>query len=991
MSRQVLTVLFILIIAGTSFIISSCTIPDPLEDFRIVVKGPALGTSFAGRFVNAVDGMPIFSTPVNVKIEGPDKDKVSTLTNVAQTQFRAPSGFLSFALLEDVMPSADNPVEFVVVASADNFVSTSHRFVLTEQGDYSFSLRMVNIERTPPGVAAAVDTNAEASAGVLNQPLVLTTESESEDGSSLGATISLPANTILKDADGNPLEGKLTTSMVQFTTQDEKSVASFPGGFDVSANVDGEMQDLLFFTGGFTAIDITDEEGRSAHTFEDGAMEIQFELDDQLFNPVTGEQVQAGDEIGIWSYNDETGEWTSEGNAVMGAGEESGELRTSFEATHLSYWNLDWHYGNRCSSVLSEFLNDPGFSKTVRVSSTNPSQWYRERTITDEEIIFRNFPMNIPIRLQVSISGVGSVIDTTINVTNCSQEYSFDFADLGIESTVDIVGAVRAYCEDEPDVRFGPSIPVYYKLAEEEEYTYAGVLDGGEITYENLQFGETYQFMGVYEDQPPFISEFTIESLDTIYIEYPLDASFCAGNDPVYNTNLRESTPWGLIERRRNGSSMSFDEPYFAFFNWDGEGNYQIEDQLYPLTWSTFDDQLMMSVPMGLPRVGEFEVYTENNNRYLSYTYDVETSEDDATYSEVYELTTSIDDLEEITNLHWSRYYLLGELFEDDEQIAAPLEYLYYHDEGRGFQPDGWAINEDSTSRFYVYSFQDSLYWDESLWGGERKMIGLSTTPEDTTFAISYENPAGSTIEERYVPLYRERFSHVAMTSISRMVNGVEEESDNWMLFTQVSNNQYFKDGDEINRFSSALYNDDYWLFNVNENPNLRLFNSSWDNDIVALSHNTETDTIVEAFQFVEQDTSLGTTNGGYWRLSERLVDGLPEDLPPDSIRAYLTISRHGYLSSNIWSDDYERYLSGSWKYWFITADNVMWWVMDQDDPVLEADYIRNDTNSFSLTFILDDEEITETYESFEPPEMLRSVPPPGLLTGNYGLFTWTE
>lgn len=98
-------------------------------------------------------------------------------------------------------------------------------------------------------------------------------------------------------------------------------------------------------TGGFTSIELTDDKGNKAATFSN-PMEISMQMSKGAINPETGKAINQGDKIGIWSYETNTGKWTSEGEGIVESPDSSGNFTVNYKVAHLSYCNLDWHYGS---------------------------------------------------------------------------------------------------------------------------------------------------------------------------------------------------------------------------------------------------------------------------------------------------------------------------------------------------------------------------------------------------------------------------------------------------------------------------------------------------------------------------------------------------------------------------------------------------------------------------------------------------------------------
>ncbi len=77
------------------------------------------------------------------------------------------------------------------------------------------------------------------------------------------------------------------------------------------------------------------------------SVNVDIDIPADLINPETGNSLAPGDKIPLWSYDEETGLWTKEGevtvpSALAKSANGKSVYKVSTKINHLSYWNLDW-------------------------------------------------------------------------------------------------------------------------------------------------------------------------------------------------------------------------------------------------------------------------------------------------------------------------------------------------------------------------------------------------------------------------------------------------------------------------------------------------------------------------------------------------------------------------------------------------------------------------------------------------------------------------
>lgn len=362
-------------------------------------KEQLIEISFSGSIVSAADNSLIMS-PVNISFNGSSAQLAREGLGITDKKV-INDGKLEFKMLAPSISSID----FTVVVFADGYISNSIRVNNISGKSHFFTLKLVKIDKVPEGVSVVqqkLTTVDPVTNKTVAESVIKTDKSESVTTT---ATVILPAGTVIKDSTGTPLSGELSSTVGYFSPEKEEAIAAFPGGLNVNVlREDGGTNDGFFVTGGFISIDIIDENGRVAKTFEGNNLQISMEIPDGLMNPETGEPVKKGDVIPLSSYNKETGEWKEETRVTRsnrGVLKQNDSLLLSFEAPHLSYWNIDWFNPDSVYESRPIVLDGVNTNENVYIKLSAPGYGYvYERWISyyDNRIIFLNvpgFPLNI--------------------------------------------------------------------------------------------------------------------------------------------------------------------------------------------------------------------------------------------------------------------------------------------------------------------------------------------------------------------------------------------------------------------------------------------------------------------------------------------------------------------------------------------------------------------------------------------------------------------
>ncbi len=532
--KKIFTIVTGVALLLSAFAIQSCDIKSPVEGVTVRIKNIPRTTTVRVEFIDQNAGQTVTS-PISVNFGGINGDKVISTVNEPMTSTSTSIGILNFAISDDVTPSADNPVEVVLVAKANNYLSTSKRLIITKPGANGFTVNMVNFSgNSIPGVTTNENRTAgTASATTGTSTAIVATSSSS--GTGVQAKVTVPAGTVLKDANGNTLQGTVATRVTYFDATEPASVASFPGGFAIrdAANNVGS-----FVTAGFAAIDMS-VNGVEVETFSQN-VSVQIDINPNTVNPQTGTTVKSGDQIPLWSYDEDSGSWKNEGTFTVAAANGSdGNLSiTKSDMTHLSWWNMDWFYDGCYTTevkiaieggcwqwlyIVAEFTNESGYLYNGYVYAYDPV------------LSLLNVPDNRPVRLKAFQSwndyyqyyyyGVDNSVGT-LDVADLCQDQEITYT---LQAAANVTGDnidvyIRGVCPNGNVLDEGTLDVEIFKNG---SWQLAGRIVDGYIRINCLQIGQEYQFRTFYDGEY-YTESYTVTSTtENIDIDLPGDNEFC--------------------------------------------------------------------------------------------------------------------------------------------------------------------------------------------------------------------------------------------------------------------------------------------------------------------------------------------------------------------------------------------------------------------------------------------------------------------------------
>lgn len=513
---------------------------NPLENINLIIDYNIIKTTLDVQLVDATTGR-ILSSEVSqgafVKYSGPDEEAVVDVLGMrpADKKFSISRGLTTLALVPNAPyePSPEDAVNFNVIAHVPGYLVSSKEVHITQTGRNFVTISLVPLANPPSGVYVRQEPNA---ATTQSGRVIAPGEVVVPGGS---ARVTIPAGMLIRDAGGNPLSGNLDVTLVHFSNTDPQSMAAFPGGLlPTVTRLDGSTANGMIYSAGFVAIEIKDQNGNLASTFEDGKLGLVSQIDAQTYNPITKTNIVSGDVVPLWSLNESTGVWKEEGAAT--ALSVDGNLQFEVELSHLSYYNFGWLQGTMCE-------NGSPIQFTTNVPISGPflikGYVYRQDDntlistivfwVANNQASFTTYaPAGVPLRivwdtqnssyLSVDPSSQPTLIDDLCS----SQAVNVNLIVSQDPNLKDITISVSLVCISDNSTIIKPSFTAYYIPKDSQVDPIAVEMIAGVATIPGILLGQTYYVWLTY-DNKEYGTDIEVTQETYNYLNYELPAEVC--------------------------------------------------------------------------------------------------------------------------------------------------------------------------------------------------------------------------------------------------------------------------------------------------------------------------------------------------------------------------------------------------------------------------------------------------------------------------------
>jgi len=296
---------------------------DPLDGVTISLDYDLFETFVSFRFVDGSTGDLIGAEDLNsVTASFGGKHNSAILSQVGERpdQISSVFGLVSVALnpFDPHRPTADQPVEFSLSASAAGFEDASFSFAIPDTGYFTYSVIM-----PPAGWDPEKPNNLNLRIGGIESGKVEADIEVLTPGNKFG--LELPAGVILTDNEGVPASGDLLVTLSQYQTFAQTGIRDQR---ILTIRREDQLTTMAVDPVLLTNIEISTTEGKAVTQFiGDSPVHMEFELTNWT---------QDSEALQVWAKENEGEIWNYEGEAQIH--KDDSLYRGKFDLKHLSLY-----------------------------------------------------------------------------------------------------------------------------------------------------------------------------------------------------------------------------------------------------------------------------------------------------------------------------------------------------------------------------------------------------------------------------------------------------------------------------------------------------------------------------------------------------------------------------------------------------------------------------------------------------------------------------
>jgi len=257
---------------------------------------------------------------ITVEIVGEAKNFVVDPSGKRYEKYRSVDGFVVLSLDPyRVKPTADKPLNLVIIAKAPGYLEKAFPIEIAEEGDFEFIVPMIDMDNPPKGttIIDMPQISTINSAGLVS-PIDIQTP-----GNEFHLTIAEGASLI--DQNNTPLQGPVHARIVYIQPSEAKSrrACNEVDIWQVKTG-GGELLTTPISPAILFKVSLTDDEGRIADRIINGKASMDIQIDQDAINEFTNEKFAIGDTLAHLGFDQTIGTWVKYAEFVYG---EPGRLK----------------------------------------------------------------------------------------------------------------------------------------------------------------------------------------------------------------------------------------------------------------------------------------------------------------------------------------------------------------------------------------------------------------------------------------------------------------------------------------------------------------------------------------------------------------------------------------------------------------------------------------------------------------------------------------
>lgn len=472
---------------------------NPLKDFDLQISTEVIKNTATVKIVD-VDGQPI--TGATVSLNSGDIQNIYNLDG--RKDFKVVEGQVVFGLDPNVRVAAGNAVRFRIEVKASGYYTQIVPIAIT---DANTGITVVTLMKPTevPGTGGVEEVQASVELAANGATTVATTiEIPPSTPGEPTMSLSIPAGTQFKDANGNIiLGGAVTISVAAFDTDNDDVKSLLPGGGLTADGVvlaDGRTAPGTFSAAGVTRINMVIN-GITVRQFSQ-PIAVGVPVPADYISPISGLPIQTGQSFDIYSNSSTDNTWRHE-RAVVIAGSPAAGYRANFELSHLSYFMVA-EFGESCATgAIVNFSGDwmnNGATYPVMVEAVWGGDVIFSRTYSinqgNASLLIDGLPDGTKLSFK---NAAGNLLEETV-LASCGQVTAVQLPNPGDATGQLATLQLYVRCPNKTTtITLLPTFHMYYRVAGTGDYKFLGTVDNGLLRTSLLKTdGTKYDFKAFY-------------------------------------------------------------------------------------------------------------------------------------------------------------------------------------------------------------------------------------------------------------------------------------------------------------------------------------------------------------------------------------------------------------------------------------------------------------------------------------------------------------
>jgi hypothetical protein len=478
---------------------------------------------------------------IDVSVTGTDAGAIYDFSGTKKIY--APNGVITLGVHPKQIPTVGKPLSFNVIVKIPGYEEKNIPMTIAVN-EFSQDIKGITMIKTTVNTPYTSVAVKDFPLGAGGSTTAISSFSTPSTGAVPQTTsISIPAGTTFKDANGNLLTGgSLTAQAINFDASDPALVSLFPGGSLSASNVvgkDGTVGEVFFSPAGFT--DITMFVGGAEVKQFSTPINVSIQVDPTFKLEGSATAIKAGDMLSVYSYQVSTGQFKYE-TEVAASLDGSGKLAIPFTTNHLTKFIVGQVFSRKnCKTPEITFIAPwLGSNSTVVSIEVLKLDGSRRLAFTESQQVSNGTIISIAKLPPFAVSYIikqGNVTLAAGNIVDPCAGAAISVTLPNPTTPVDLVTLLLNVKCPQGQITV-PNFDLYYKPvgAPDSQFTLLGTVIKGSIKTTLLKVGTSYDFRAFWGNTIKTVNNRPITKADMS--ETVGENDFLGTKSPQYNKSL---------------------------------------------------------------------------------------------------------------------------------------------------------------------------------------------------------------------------------------------------------------------------------------------------------------------------------------------------------------------------------------------------------------------------------------------------------------------